>query len=281
MMLRRRFFVLRSNAVPSNEIWYTTSDGAVLAASSNSAFSTGLVSNTYAGGKGVLRYSSPLTSLPTKMFYYCSKLTSITIGNSVTSVGTEAFAGCSGLKEVHISDLAAWCRIDFAAYRSNPLFHGKKLYLKNSLVTNLVIPSGITTIKKYAFRACESITSVTIPSSVTTIDDYAFIHCTNLQSVVIPDSVTSIGGSAFEATTTTNLTEVTIGGGVNNIGTNAFAHQKNLSKIYCKATTPPTVQSNIFVNVPTNCVVYVPTKDIGSYQVADYWKEMNLQGYDF
>lgn len=378
-MLRRRFLFSKGSVpdagIQPNEIWYTTSDGKVLQTSSNSAFnSVDLVSNTYSDGKGVLKYNSPLTSLPLNMFRGCSKLTSVTmptsiktwgnytfhstgltsievpegvttIGNevfagcsslvsaifsdsvtkigtytflnctalssvklpnslsaisnymfsgcsrlnridipaSVTSIGTEAFANCSNLNGygVHITDLAKWCNITFTAYRSNPLYYGKKLYLNNSLVTNLAIPSGITTIKQYAFRACESITNITFPSSVTSIANYAFMHCTKLTNVVIPDSVTSIGGSSFEATTTTSLTELTIGSGVSSIGQNTFKAQTKLTKIYCKAATPPTIQSNTFESVPTSCVVYVPSASVSAYQSATYWKNFTITGYNF
>gem|GEM_PF-4620560 len=221
---------------------------------------------------------SNLKNLGNYVFLNCTALKSIDIPSTVTQIGNEAFSGCSALSGVRISDLEAWCKISFAGYRSNPLYYGKKLYLNNSLVTNLAIPSGITTIKQYAFRACESITSVTFPNSVTSIADYAFMHCTSLTNVVIPDNVSSIGGSSFEATTTTSLTELTIGSGVSSIGQNTFKNQTKLTTIYCNSSTPPTIQSNTFEGVPTSCVVYVPSASVSAYQSATYWSNLTIQG---
>ena len=97
---------------------------------------------------------------------------------------------------MHISNLAAWCNIDFKDSSSNPLYYADSLYLNSVKVTNLVIPEGVT-IKNYAFYSCSSITSVTIPSSITSIGDFAFYGCSGLTSVLIPEGVTSVGDFAF------------------------------------------------------------------------------------
>ncbi len=119
-------------------------------------------------------------------FSNCSGLTSVTIPNSVTSIGYNAFSDCNGLKEVHISDMAAWCKIRFATYYgyshyTNPLSQAHKLYLNAQLVTDLVIPNSVTTIGSYAFYDCSGLTSVTIPNSVTSIGYDAFRGCSMVQ----------------------------------------------------------------------------------------------------
>ncbi len=137
-----------------------------------------------------------VTSIGDKAFGFCSGLTSVTIGNGVTSIGTDAFYECSGLTSVNISDIAAWCNIDFAGSESNPLSYAHHLYLNGEEVKDLVIPNSVTSIGNYAFRGCSGLTSVTIPNSVTSIGSYAFSYCSGLTSVTIPNSVTRIG-SAF------------------------------------------------------------------------------------
>ena len=73
----------------------------------------------------------------------------------------------------------------------------KKLYINNELLTELIIPDSVTSIRAGAFKNCSSLTSVTIPDGVTSIGEYAFSCCSGLTSVTIPDSVTSIGEYAF------------------------------------------------------------------------------------
>lgn len=280
MMLRRRFlFAKRVQAItdiPTNEIWYTTTDNAVLTPTSTP---TGLVSNVYSNGLGKMSFSSAVTSFPASMFSDKTKLETIYIPRSVTSVGNEAFANCSSLTAVYIYDLTAWCNISFAGYRSNPLYYAGDLYLNGEKVINLVVPDGITIIKAYAFRACESITSVVFPDSLITIDTLCFIDCVNLQEVVISDIVTAINNSAFERCS--GMKKLTIGSNVSSIGYTALKGCTALAAIYCNRTTPPTAQNSTFTDVPALCVVYVPWSAVSAYQSASYWKNFTIQGYDF
>ena len=111
------------------------------------------------------------------------KVKQIIIGDGVTTIGENAFRGCSAL-------------------------------------TSVTIPNSVTTIGKSAFEGCRTLTSVTIPNSVTTIGEDAFFYCRELTSVTIPNSVTEIGNGAF--TGCSELTSVTIPNSVTTIGNNAF-----------------------------------------------------------
>ena len=172
---------------------------------------------------------SDLTEILNDAFYNCS-LTSITIPNSVTSIGSDAFSNCFALKNVYYDGSEAdWCQIDFPDISSNPLSNGACLHINNQLVTNLVIPNEVTTIKNHAFNGCSSLTSVTIPNSVTNIGYDAFYRCSSLTSITIPNSVTSIGSGAFSSCYA--LTSVTIPNSVTSIGESAFYRCSALTSV--------------------------------------------------
>ena len=136
----------------------------------------------------------------------CSGLTSVTIPSSVEYIGYRAFDECCRLRNIYITDLAAWCGISFDNYDddddydscglANPLscayYYNSsdsspaKLYLNGSLVTKLMIPDGVTNIADNAFCNCANITSVTIPNSVQRIGERAFSGCSSLTNMVLP-----------------------------------------------------------------------------------------------
>ena len=137
-----------------------------------------------------------VTSIGKYAFYYCSNLTSVTIPNSVKSIGDSAFRSCG--------------------------------------LTSITIPNSVKSIGDYAFDSCSSLTSVTIPNSVTSIGASAFYSCSNLESVTIPNSVSSIGDYAFEGCT--NLTSVTIPNSVTKIESWAFYECEKLKDVYYLGT---------------------------------------------
>ena len=176
-----------------------------------------------------------VTNIGEYAFDGCTGLSSITIGNSVTSIGDYAFHNCDSLKKVnYIGDVQGWFNIIHT--QNSPIRYSRNLYLNDVLLTELVIPDGVTEISAaFAYDTC--LTSVTIPNSVTSIGEYAFYGCTGLTSVTIPNSVTSIGNWAFYGCT--GLTSVTIPNSVTSIGYGAFSGCTGLTSV----TIPNSVTS--------------------------------------
>ncbi len=137
-------------------------------------------------------------------FSNCESLASITIPESVTSIGNSAFWGCTSLTGVYITDLKAWCNIDFGNSSANPLYYAHNLYLNNEPVTAITAEmlQGITEIKDYAFYNCTSLESITIGAGVTSIGSDAFYDCNKLVEVInlsqlgITKGSTDFGGVA-------------------------------------------------------------------------------------
>ena len=159
------------------------------------------------------------------IFNRCSGLTSITIPNSVTSIGTSPFGGCDELTSIKVQE-------GNTKYDSRNNCNAIIETAANTLVTgckNTVIPNSVTSIGERAFRSCSELTSITIPNSVTSIGEYAFYNCSGLTSIVIPNSVTSIGERAFYFCS--GLTSVTIPNSVTSIGSSAFSDCTNLTSV--------------------------------------------------
>lgn len=130
-----------------------------------------------------------------------------------------------------------------------------------------------TKIGDYAFNVCDWMTSINIPStlSITSIGQYAFNGCYHLTSFEIPASVTSIGNYAFRGCY--GLTSITIPNLVTTIGEGVFFECTGLTSITSLNTTPPTLGTNVFFNVPATCTIYVPAASVNAYKAASGWSD--------
>jgi hypothetical protein len=194
--------------------------------------------------------SDNVTAIKALAFYNCEGITSVSIGNGVTTIGNKAFEECNSLKAVHIQDIAAWCNITFA-YRGNPLWYARHLYLNGEEVKDLVIPDGVTAISDKAFEKCLSLTSVTIGNSVTSIGASAFANCLSLATIIIGDGVKTIGKSAF-------------------------ARIWKPMKVYCYAEEVPETEEDAFGTItPIDGTLRVPANSISDYKKKVPWKNFD------
>ena len=148
-------------------------------------------------------------------FIGCYSFKSITIPNSVTSIGDRAFIGCEFLQSVTIPNSVKSI--------------GNRAFEQCKSLQSVTIPNSVTSIGGEAFSSCESLQSITIPNSVTSIGDEAFEYCESLQSITIPNSVTKIGYEAFSDCE--SLQSVTIPNSVTSIGDGAFSSCKSLQSV--------------------------------------------------
>ena len=134
--------------------------------------------------------------------------------------------------------------------------------------TSLEIGDCVTSIADWAMPFF-ALSSVTISDSVTSIGNYAFFNCNNITSVTFGNSVETIGNSAFQ--NDQHILSVNLPNTVTSIGSSAFQNCDNLSSVICKATTPPTLRSDVFANTSSNLVIYVPSGSVNTYKSTSGW----------
>jgi len=193
--------------------------------------------STYTGKTSLTTITLPnsITSIGDGAFEYCSGLTTITLPNSVSSIADGAFGGCSGL-------------------------------------TTITLPGSVTSIGNEAFGGCSGLTTITLPNSIASIGGATFNGCSGLTTITLPGSVTSIGNEAFYGCS--GLTMITLPGSVTSIGVEAFYGCRGLTSITAEASTPIdlSASTSVFIGVPTStCILHVPSGSITAYADANQW----------
>lgn len=133
--------------------------------------------------------SNGVTSIGSFAFGICSNMTTITIGKDVKKIEYSNFENRDKLQAVYISDLSAWCRIQWGNGTEIPINETHHIFLNDSEIIDLVIPNDVTSISAFAFYGCVGLKSVRIPVSVTELNYAIFHNCSNLKSITFESNI--------------------------------------------------------------------------------------------
>lgn len=184
--------------------------------------------------------SEGVNGIEQSAFSGCGSLTSVTISNSVKTIGDYSFKGCSSLTSLYVPNSVTAI--------------GNYAFENCTGLDIMTIPGNVTSIGEGAFKGCSDMITVEFNNGITLIGNSAFANCTALASLSIPNSVTSIGASAFSGCT--GLTTLTIGDGLTTIGPKAFSGCTNLksAKIQCDINV---TDNNCFLDCTQLETIYV------------------------
>lgn len=169
-------------------------------------------------------------------------LTSFTMPNSVTELGTSCFENCESLRSINLSTTLQEI--------------GNSAFENCKSLQSITIPDSVTTIEYYAFRYCESLKTVVIGSGLTELESYSFGYCTSLTSVTIKEGLSVIGISAFNGCTA--LKSIALPSTITDIKLCAFANCTSLEYMIIPSSVT-TIKSRVFENCTSLKGLYIPS----------------------
>ena len=173
-----------------------------------------------------------ITSIGAYAFYRCTKLRAVRMPGSVTRIGSSAFRGCEKLEQ--------------AAVPSGVTSIGDTAFAGCKVLEEIELPTGLMVIEEWTFEGCERLKEIVIPSNVTAIGQDAFLHCYNLESISLPAGLKTIGASAFFDAW--KLAEIQIPDSVTEIGRGAFTQCYELERV-----TLPSGLTEVSESLFSNC----------------------------
>jgi hypothetical protein len=211
-----------------------------------------------------------LETIGDKCFWQTTKLKSISIPNSVKSIGNQCFRKAE-LQSIHIGS-GADITSNFLTEASNVneiVVDPSNPYIDSRDNCNAIIRTSTNTL----IAGCKS---TVIPNGVNIIGPSAFIGIISLKNIIIPDSVSVLGSAAFQGCSALNT--VVLGEGITTLNSNCFYNCKAILSFTCKATNPPAIGHNALVGVPVDIALYVPADSIDLYKAATGWSTFtNIQ----
>ena len=198
-------------------------------------------------------------SIEASAFSGCTTLTSVTIADSVTSIGNNAFNGCTSIEEATIPSLAI-------------------TYIPKNSLKNVAITSGAS-IPENAFKDCTTLESIVIPNSVKGIEASAFYGCTSLESATLSNATRNIGANAFY--NCTSLASVIIPASVRSMGDNVFYNCASLTSITVEEEniSYKSIDGVLYTKDVTTLIQYPASKTTKVFAIPD--SVTSLSAYAF
>ncbi len=220
----------------------------------------------------VVTLPESLTTLGREAFSFCKSLRAVKIPSGVTAIPGRCFYGCSSLESVTIPEGVTaivgsafeHCKLNVLTLPESLEAIGRNAFSGNDL-KSVNIPTKVKTIEEHAFSYCK-LNALTLPESLETIGSYAFSFC-GLTELVIPEGVLVIDQDAFLGNY--SLKNLILPSTITSIGNEAFRDNDNLQSIICNAATPPALGDNAF---RSNISIKVPMASIVAYRQAVGWK---------
>ena len=249
--------------------------------------------------------------------FSCTNITSITVPETCTVIGSGFVADCRQLEKVILPS-----EIDIENSSTNSWFSGSvkltsvtlpkniddiggSMFSGCTSLTEVTIPSSVKSIQQYAFYGCSSLKQITIPEQVTLIGEVAFKNCTLIESMVIPSSVEHISANAFYGCSA--LKTITLNEGLKYFDSSCFSgcpietitipstvtyltsvrpfYMTTIKTVYCKTVVPPELGTGMSDGYYPEYmpVIYVPAEAVEAYKAARNWSSVasKIQGYNF
>lgn len=172
----------------------------------------------------------------------------------ITKIGANAFADCSRLTSITIP---------------NTITHLLGECFKGSAITEIKIPDSVTSIEHTCFSSCYSLKKIILSNKISQISNNLFYGCMKLAEIFLPEAIKLIGANAFNQCT--SLVTIIIPGNVTKIDFYAFSGCNKLSSVKLLPTTPPSLGSSVFSNTASDLQIIVPKGTLDAYKSATNW----------
>jgi hypothetical protein len=188
-------------------------------------------------------------------FQNCNAISSITIPDSVSIIGSRSFEGCSSLSVVNFNN------------NTTKIFAGA--FSGCEKIKEIVLSKNIKTIDAGAFEHCTSLSLITNFDNLTLLGTSAFVGCVSLKKIVLPESLDKFGGNVF--TGCSSLSSVTIPSSITLYKPNNFKRCTSLTSITFTSKTPNSNYLSEMINNPIRNI-YVPQDAVQAYKTAQGWE---------